>query len=56
MNKWINVIINLVIFVVCILLICTQQRNVGPAGLGLMVIGLAGILFLLYRYNKQYTK
>ena len=56
MNKWINVIINLVVFVVCLLLICTQQRNVGPAGLGLMVIGLAGILVLLYRYNKQYTK
>lgn len=56
MNKWINVIINIIIFVVCIALICTQQRNVGPGGLGIMVIGLAGILFLLYRYNKQYTK
>lgn len=56
MNKWVNIIINIVIFVVCIMLICTQQRKVGLPGLGLMVIGLAGILFLLYRYNKQYTK
>ena len=56
MNKWLNVVINIVIFVVCMVLICTQQRNVGPSGLGIMVVGLAGILFLLYRYNKQYTK
>ena len=56
MNKWLNVVINIVIFVVCMVLICTQQRNVGPSGLGIMVVGRAGILFLLYRYNKQYTK
>ncbi len=56
MNKWVNIIINAVIFILGIALICTQQRKVGPTGLGLMVVGLAGILFLLYRYNKQYTK
>ena len=56
MNKWLNVVINIVIFVVCMVLICTQQRNVGPSGLGIRGGGLAGILFLLYRYNKQYTK
>ncbi len=56
MNKWTNIIINIVIFVAAIVLICIQQRNVGPTGLLLMIIGLAGILFLLYRYNKQYTK
>ena len=56
MNKWINIIINAVIFIISIALICTLQRKVGPTGLCLMVVGLAGILFLLYRYNKQYTK
>lgn len=56
MNKWLNIIINLIIFAVSILLICTGQRNIGPAGLGIMVIGLGGILFLLYRYNKKYIK
>lgn len=56
MNKWTKIIINTVIFVISIMLICTQQKNVGPKGLGLMVLGLAGILFLLYSYNKNYTK
>lgn len=56
MDKWLKTILNIVIFVISIGLICTQQKNVGPAGLGLMVVGLAGILFLLYNYNKQYTK
>lgn len=56
MDKWVKTIINIVIFIVGIVLICTQQRNVGPTGLLLMIIGLAGILFLLYSYNKQYTK
>lgn len=56
MDKLVKIIINVVIFIVSIVLICTQQRNVGPIGLVLMVIGLAGILFLLYNYNKQYTK
>lgn len=56
MEKWLKIILNIVIFVICIALICTQQRNVGAAGLGLMVVGLGGILFLLYCYNRQYTK
>ncbi len=56
MNKWLKAILNIVILVISIVLICTQQKNVGPAGLGLMVVGLAGILLLLYNYNKQYTK
>ena len=56
MNKWIKVIINIIIFAVSIFLICTAQRHVGPAGLGVMVIGLGGILFLLYMYNRKFTK
>lgn len=44
----------LFIFIVSIVLIVTGQRNIGPAGLLTMLVGLAGILVLLYLYNKKY--
>lgn len=44
----------LLIFIVSIILIVTGQRNIGPAGLLTMIVGLAGILVLLYLYNKKY--
>jgi len=44
----------LLIFIVSIVLIVTGQRNIGPAGLLTMLVGIAGILVLLYLYNKKY--
>ena len=44
----------LLIFIVSIVLIVTGQRNIGPAGLLTMLVGLAGILVLLYLYNRKY--
>ncbi len=44
----------LLVFIVSIVLIVTEQRNIGPAGLLTMLVGLAGILVLLYLYNKKY--
>lgn len=44
----------LFIFIVSIVLIVTGQRNIGPAGLLTMLVGIAGILVLLYLYNKKY--
>ncbi|MBR6770134.1 MAG: hypothetical protein IKM28_02635 [Lachnospiraceae bacterium] len=55
MNKWIKIILNIIIFIVCIALICIGQKNIGPAGLGTMIVGLGGLLFLMYSYNKKYT-
>ena len=52
--KWILRLIYLLIFAGSMALIVTGQRNIGPAGLLLMMIGLAGILILLYLYNKKY--
>lgn len=52
--KWIIRLLNLIIFIVSIVLIVAGQRNIGPVGLLIMLAGLCGILFLLYRYNKKY--
>lgn len=44
----------LLVFIVSVVLIVTGQRNIGPAGLLTMLVGLTGILVLLYLYNKKY--
>ena len=44
----------LLVFIGSMALIVTGQRNIGPAGLLIMIIGLAGILILLYLYNKKF--
>lgn len=41
-------------FCVCVALVVIGQRNIGPAGLGIMLLGLAGLIFLLWLYNRQY--
>lgn len=47
-------IIIFIVFVVCVALVVTGQRNIGPAGLFTQLAGLAGLIFLLWLYNKQY--
>lgn len=44
----------LLIFIASMYFIITGQRNIGPAGLFTMIIGLFGILALLFLYNKNY--
>ena len=43
-----------VVFVVCIALVIVGQRIIGPSGLLMMLVGLAGLLILLWLYNRQY--
>lgn len=52
--KWIIKLIYLLIFIGSMALIVIGQRNIGPVGLLTMIIGLAGILILLYLYNKKF--
>lgn len=53
-KKVLKGIIILIIFVICVALVVIGQRNVGPQGLGTMLLGLAGLIFLLWLYNRQY--
>ena len=43
-----------VVFVVCIALVIVGQSKIGPSGLLMMLVGLAGLLVLLWLYNRQY--
>lgn len=52
--KWMVRIAYLLIFILSMMLIVMGQRNIGPAGLLTMIAGLAGILLLLYLYNRKF--
>ncbi len=52
--KWMKRLLYLLIFIASIVLIIAGQRNIGPIGLLVMLVGLAGILILLFLYNKKY--
>lgn len=54
MNKWLKIILNVVIFCVCIGLIVYGQKTIGVKYLVLQLVGLMGILGQLYCYNKKY--
>lgn len=47
-------IIAIVAFVVSFALVCIGQSQIGYAGLAMELVGLAGLLVLLYLYNKKY--
>lgn len=52
--KWIIRLLSLAVFIVGVALVVIGQRMIGPAGLSIMLVGLAGILLLLYLYNRKY--
>lgn len=48
------IILKLVLFVIFMVLIVIGQGTVGKLHFGIMLIGLAGLLLLLYDYNRKY--
>lgn len=54
--KLIKAIAALAVFIGSLVLIITGQVNPGTGWLGLMLLGLAGLLLLLYLYNRRYTR
>lgn len=53
-KKIIMGVILVAVFIVSVVLTVIGQRNIGPAGLLTMLAGLAGLVFLLWLYNRQY--
>lgn len=53
-KKIISVIICLVIFAISVLLVVVGQRNIGVKGLGMQLVGIAGLVLLLWNYNRQF--
>jgi len=56
MKKWLKMIVIILIFAVCVYLIVYGQRQTGVRELVLMLIGLTGLLGLLFTYNARYKR
>ena len=54
MKQIISIVLTLVVFVVCIALVITGQKNAGAQGTGIMLLGLAGLIGLLWNYNRKF--
>lgn len=50
----VKTIVMAVVFVVCLLMIILGQRNVGYQGLFVELIGLVGLLAVLFAYNRDH--
>ena len=44
-KKLITAVIVLIVFIVCVVLVVTGQRNIGAPGLLTQLIGVAGLIF-----------
>lgn len=53
-KKMIVGILVAIVFVVCIALVIVGQRHIGLGGLGMELLGLAGLLVLLWLYNRRF--
>jgi hypothetical protein len=55
MKATIIIILKLIVFIICLSMIFIGQKTVGKSELGMMLLGLAGLLGLLYDYNRKYV-
>ncbi len=53
---WLKGLLALAAFIGCMALIIVGQRFRGLPWIGVMLLGLAGLLALLYLYNRRYTR
>ena len=54
MNQVTKNIIAIIVFIASFGLVCFGQSQIGYAGLAMELVGLAGLLILLYLYNRKY--
>jgi len=55
MNEKVVRVLKIAFFIFCLFLIINGQRTVGKIYLLSQLIGLAGLLFLLWNYNRKYV-
>ncbi|WP_439647384.1 DUF6903 family protein [Aquibacillus saliphilus] len=55
MNENIKKLLKIIFFFFCMFLIINGQRTVGKVELLTQLIGLAGLLFLLWNYNRKFV-
>lgn len=54
LKKVLNIVFVIIIFVASICCVVMGQQHTGPIGLIVMIVGLSGLLFLLWLYNRKY--
>ncbi len=54
MNHAVKNIIMIIVFIICLALIIVGQRNISVSGLMMELVGLVGLLTLLFVYNHRY--
>ncbi|MDQ0089553.1 hypothetical protein J2T12_002965 [Paenibacillus anaericanus] len=54
MENFIRNALMLIIFIVGMALVIVGQKHIGAPGLGLMLLGLAMLIGLLWFYNRKY--
>lgn len=53
-HKLLTALLALAFFILCLWLLFTGQKTIGAVYLCRMILGLAGLLLLLYLYNRPY--
>jgi hypothetical protein len=53
-KKLVIAVVVVIVFIVCVALVVVGQRNIGAAGLMTQLVGVAGLVVLLWLYNRQY--
>ena len=54
MNNTVKNIILAIVFIISVVLIFVGQKNIGYTGLFTELIGLIGIIGVIFTYNKRY--
>ena len=54
LKRVLNIVIKILIFIASMCCIIIGQQHTGPIGLIVMIVGLGGLLFLLWSYNRKY--
>ena len=54
MSNVVRNLIMIIVFIVCLALIIIGQKNISDSGLAMELIGLVGLLTLLFIYNRRY--
>lgn len=55
MRKWLISGLKIIFFVICMAMIVSGHQTIGRMNLLIMLIGVSGLLLLLYSYNQKFT-
>lgn len=54
--KAVRILVMVILLIFFVWLVISGQTNIGYLGLAQMIVGYAGVLVLLFLYNKPYSR